>query len=242
MYAPGLIDSVNGGLYQTGPLASTPPADTLRAMIIAIDGPAASGKGTLGRKLAAHYGYRHLDTGLLYRAVAKAVLDAGKTGDQAAAITAARNFDPAQLSDPALKADAIGNVASVVSAIPEVRAALIEFQQRFAAQPPGAVLDGRDIGTVIAPQAEVKIFLTASPEERARRRFKEAEGRDEKPDLSTILADIKKRDERDANRAVAPFKPASDAHLLDTTQLDIDAAIRAAIDIVEATRTGRGRG
>ena len=228
--------------YQTGPLASTPPADTLRAMIIAIDGPAASGKGTLGRMLAAHYGYRHLDTGLLYRAVAKAVLDVGKVGDQTLAIAAAKNFNPAQLSDPALKTDAIGNVASVVSAIPEVRAALIEFQQRFAAQPPGAVLDGRDIGTVIAPEAEVKIFLTASPEERARRRFKEAEGRGEKPELSTILADIKKRDERDANRAVAPFKPASDAHLLDTTQLDIDAAIRAAIDIVEATRTGRGRG
>ena len=242
MYAPGLIDCVNARLYQTGPLASTPPADTLRAMIIAIDGPAASGKGTLGRKLAAHYGYRHVDTGLLYRAVAKAVVDAGKAGDQAAAIAAAQNFDPVQLSDPALKTDAIGNVASVVSAIPAVRAALIKFQQRFASQPPGAVLDGRDIGTVIAPRAEVKIFLTASPEERARRRLKEAEARGEKPDLSTILADIKKRDERDANRAVAPFKPASDAHLLDTTQLDIDAAIRAAIDIVEATRTGRGRG
>src|ERR1044071_6470556 len=211
-------------------------------MIIAIDGPAASGKGTLGRSLAAHYGYRHLDTGLLYRAVAKAVIDADKIGDQALAIAAARNFDPAQLSDPALKTDAVVNVASVVSAVPEVRAALIEFQQRFAAQPPGSVLDGRDIGTVIAPHAEVKIFLTASPEERARRRFKEAERRGEKPELSVILNDIKKRDERDANRAVAPFKPASDAHLLDTTQLDIDAAIRAAIDLVEATRTGRGRG
>jgi cytidylate kinase len=233
---------MNARLYQTGPLASTLSADRLPRMIIAIDGPAASGKGTLGRQLAAHYGYRHLDTGLLYRAVAKAVLDAGKIGDQAAAIAAARNFDPAQLGDPALKTDAIGNVASVVSAIPDVRAALIEFQQRFAAQPPGAVLDGRDIGTVIAPQAEVKIFLTASPEERARRRFKEAQGRGEKPELSVILADIKKRDERDANRAVAPFKAAPDAYLLDTTQLDIDAAIRAAIDIVEATRTGRGRG
>jgi cytidylate kinase len=242
VYAPDLIDRVDGGLYQTGPLASTLPADTLPRMIIAIDGPAASGKGTLGRRLAAHYGFRHLDTGLLYRAVAKAVLDAGKTGaDQAAAISAARDFDPAQLSDPALKTDAIGNVASVVSAIPEVRAALIEFQRKFATQPPGAVLDGRDIGTVIAPQAEVKIFLTASPQERARRRLKEAEARGEKPDLAVILADIEKRDARDANRAVAPFKPAPDAHLLDTTQLDIDAAIRAAIDIVEATRTGRGR-
>lgn len=211
-------------------------------MIIAIDGPAASGKGTLGRQLAAHYGYRHLDTGLLYRAVAKAVLDAGKTAsDTGYAISAARNFDPSQLNDPLLKTDAIGNVASVVSAIPEVRAALIEFQRKFAAQSPGAVLDGRDIGTVIAPQAEVKIFLTASPEERARRRCKEAEQRGENVDLAGILADIKKRDERDANRSIAPFKAAPDAHLLDTTHLDIEAAIRAAIDIVEATRTGRGR-
>jgi cytidylate kinase len=211
-------------------------------MIIAIDGPAASGKGTLGRRLAAHYGYRHLDTGLLYRAVAKAVLDAGKTAnDQAAAIAAARAFDPAQLSDPALKTDAIGNVASVVSAIPDVRAALIDYQRKFAAQPPGAVLDGRDIGTVIAPQAEVKIFLTASPQERARRRVREAQERGENPDPAAILADIQKRDARDANRTVAPFKAAPDAHLLDTTHLDIDAAIRAAIDIVEATRTGRGR-
>jgi cytidylate kinase len=210
-------------------------------MIIAIDGPAASGKGTLGRRLAEHYGLRHLDTGLLYRAVAKAVLDMGKTGnDTDAAIAAARGFDPAQLGDPALKTDRIGNVASVVSAIPEVRGALIEFQRRFAVQTPGAVLDGRDIGTVIAPQAEVKIFLTASPEERAQRRCREAEMRGERPDPAAVLADIKKRDERDASRAVAPFKAASDAHLLDTTHLDIEAAIRAAIDIVEATRTGRG--
>jgi CMP/dCMP kinase len=212
-------------------------------MIIAIDGPAASGKGTLGRRLAAHYGYRHLDTGLLYRAVAKAVLDAGKSADdRAAAIAAARAFHPAQLADAALKTDATGNIASIVSAIPEVRAALIDFQRQFATQPPGAVLDGRDIGTVIAPQAEVKILLTASPQERARRRVKEAQDRGENPDPAMILADIQKRDARDANRAVAPFKAAADAHLLDTTHLDIDAAIRAAIDIVEATRTGRGRG
>jgi len=211
-------------------------------MIIAIDGPAGSGKGTLGKRLAAHYGYRHLDTGLLYRAVAKALLDAGaQPQDEAAAIAAARAFDPAQLEDPALKTHSIGNVASIVSAIPDVRAALIDFQRKFAAQPPGAVLDGRDIGTVIAPQAEVKIFLTASPEERAHRRRREAQARGENPDLAAVLTDIKRRDERDANRAVAPFKPASDAHLLDTTHLDIDAAIRAAIDIVEATRTGRGR-
>jgi CMP/dCMP kinase len=212
-------------------------------MIIAIDGPAASGKGTLGKRLAEHYGLRHLDTGLLYRAVAKAVLDAGKSpDDKEAAIAAARALDPSRLDHPALKTDVIGNAASIVSTVAEVRAALLEFQRGFAATPPGAVLDGRDIGTVIAPHAEVKIFLTASPEERARRRIKEAQSRGENTDPAALLADIKKRDERDANRTVAPFKPAPDAHLLDTTHLAIDAAIRAAIDIVEATRTGRGRG
>lgn len=212
-------------------------------MIIAIDGPAASGKGTLGKRLAEHYGLRHLDTGLLYRAVAKAVLDAGKAPeDKSAAIAAAHALDPSRLDNPALKTDAIGSAASIVSTVAEVRVALLEFQRSFAATPPGAVLDGRDIGTVIAPQADVKIFLTASPEERARRRVKEAQGRGENPDPAAMLANIKKRDERDANRSMAPFKPAPDAHLLDTTHLAIDAAIRAAIDIVEATRTGRGRG
>jgi CMP/dCMP kinase len=212
-------------------------------MIIAIDGPAASGKGTLGSRLAQHYGFRHLDTGLLYRAVAKAVLDSGKPpSDRAAATAAARALDHAHLDRHALQADAIGTAASIVSAVPEVRAVLLEYQRAFAAKPPGAVLDGRDIGTVIAPQAEVKIFLTASAEERARRRTKEMEKRGEKADFDAILADIRARDDRDTNRAISPLKPAQDAHLLDTTHLDIDAAIRAAIDIVEATRAGRGRG
>jgi CMP/dCMP kinase len=211
-------------------------------MIIAIDGPAASGKGTLGSRLAQHYGFRHLDTGLLYRAVAKAVLDSGKPpSDRAAAIEAARALDHGHLDRHALQSDAIGTAASIVSAVPDVRAVLLEYQRAFAAKPPGAVLDGRDIGTVIAPQAEVKIFLTASAEERARRRTKEMEKRGEKADFDAILADIRARDERDTNRAVSPLKPAQDAHLLDTTHLDIDAAIRAAIDIVEATRAGRGR-
>jgi cytidylate kinase len=212
-------------------------------MIIAIDGPAASGKGTIGSRLAQHYGFRHLDTGLLYRAVAKAVLDGCKPpSDKPAAVAAAKSLNPAQIDRHALQSDAIGSAASVVSAVPEVRAILLKYQRAFAAKPPGAVLDGRDIGTVIAPQAEVKIFLTASAEERARRRTKDMKNRGEKADFGAILADIRARDERDTNRAISSLKPAPDAHLLDTTHLDIDAAIRAAIDIVEATRAGRGRG
>ncbi|MBV9558587.1 MAG: (d)CMP kinase [Pseudolabrys sp.] len=212
-------------------------------MIIAIDGPAASGKGTLGSRLAQHYGLRHLDTGLLYRAVAKAVLDAGKQPqDKNAALVAARTLDHAHLDRFALQADSIGTAASIVSAFPEVRAVLVEYQRDFAAKPPGAVLDGRDIGTVIAPDADVKIFVVADAEVRARRRTLEMEKRGEKADFEGILADIRARDERDTKRPVSPLKPAPDAHLLDTTHLAIDAAIRAAIDIVEATRTGRGRG
>jgi cytidylate kinase len=212
-------------------------------MIIAIDGPAASGKGTLGKRLAAHYGLRHLDTGLIYRAVAKGVLDAGRRpDDKAAAIAATKALDPVRFDEVALKTHAVGEAASVVSAIPEVRAALLAFQRDFAAQSPGAVLDGRDIGTVICPDADVKIYVTATPEVRARRRAAEyqAQGRD--IDEAAVLADIIKRDERDSQRAAAPLKQAPDAHLLDTTHLAIDPAIRAAIDIVEATRAGRGRG
>ena len=212
-------------------------------MIIAIDGPAASGKGTLGSRLAQHYGLRHLDTGLLYRAVAKAVLDAGKPPqDKDAAIAAARALDHAHLDRHALQADAVGTAASIVSAFPEVRAVLVDYQRAFAAKPPGAVLDGRDIGTVIAPDADVKIFVVADAEVRARRRTLEMEKRGEKADFEGILADIRARDERDTKRPVSPLKQAPDARLLDTTHLAIDAAIRAAIDIVEATRTGRGRG
>ncbi len=164
-------------------------------MIIAIDGPAASGKGTLGKRLAAHYGLRHLDTGLIYRAVAKALLDAGRRpDDKSAAVAAAQALDPAGFDEPALKIPAVGEAASVVSAIPEVRAALIAFQRDFAARPPGAVLDGRDIGTVICPQADVKIYVTATAEVRASRRAAEyrAQGRD--IDAAAVLADILKRD------------------------------------------------
>jgi cytidylate kinase len=212
-------------------------------MIIAIDGPAASGKGTLGKQLAAHYGLRHLDTGLIYRAVAKSVLDAGKRpDDQAAAIAAAQALDPASFDEAALKAPAVGEAASVVSAIPEVRAALIAFQREFAATLPGAVLDGRDIGTVICPRADVKIFVTATPQVRAARRAKEYREAGRAIDDAAVLSDIRQRDARDTGRAIAPLRQAPDAHLLDTTNMDISSAIRAAIDIVEATRAGRGRG
>jgi cytidylate kinase len=212
-------------------------------MIIAIDGPAASGKGTLGKRLAAHYGLRHLDTGLIYRAVAKAMLDGGhRLDDLPRAADAAKTLDPARFEEAALKSHAVGEAASQVSAVPEVRAAVLAFQRDFGRNPPGAVLDGRDIGTVIFPDAEVKIFVTASPEVRARRRTKEWQAAGGRLSEADVLADILRRDERDMNRAIAPLKPAPDAHLLDTTHLDIDAAFRAAIDIVEAARAGRGRG
>ncbi len=209
-------------------------------MIIAIDGPAASGKGTLGKRLAAHYGYRHLDTGLIYRAVAKTLIDAGHSlTDEARATAAAVALDAGQLGDPALKTDAVGQAASVISVFAGVRAALLDFQRDFASHPPGAVLDGRDIGTVICPNADVKIFVVASPEVRAKRRAQEILARGQTVDEAAVLADIKSRDERDRNRAAAPLKPAPDARLLDTSQLDIEGAVRAAIDIIEAVRAGR---
>ena len=212
-------------------------------MIIAIDGPAASGKGTLGKRLAANYGFLHLDTGLLYRAVAKTVLDHGqRLDDENYAATAARNLDLSQIDEAALKAHAIGEAASVVSAFPDVRRALFEFQRAFAVKPPGAVLDGRDIGTVICPDADVKIFVTATPEARAKRRFLEARNQGQPVTEQDVLADILRRDERDSSRTLAPLRPAEDARLLDTTYLDIDAAVRAAIEIVEAARAGRLRG
>jgi cytidylate kinase len=206
-------------------------------MIIAIDGPAASGKGTLGKRLAAHYRLRHLDTGLLYRAVAKAVLDAGHPLDDVPrAVTAARQLDPSTFDEKVLKTHALGGAASVVSAIPQVREALMALQRDFAATPPGAVLDGRDIGTVICPEADVKIFVTATPQARARRRAAEMQAAGASVDEKDVLADILRRDERDSNRSVAPLVAAADAVLLDTTQLDIDAAVNAAITIVEHAR------
>jgi CMP/dCMP kinase len=208
-------------------------------MIIAIDGPAASGKGTLGKRLAAHYGLRHLDTGLLYRAVAQAVLDSGHSLDDVArAVAAAQTLDPARFDEAALKSHAAGEAASVVSAIPEVRAALLRLQQDFAAALPGAVLDGRDIGTIICPFADAKIFVTALPEVRARRRAIEMSRLGQIASEAAILADIQRRDERDSKRAIAPLKPAADAHILDTSNLDIDAVLQHAIAIVDKVRNG----
>jgi len=209
-------------------------------MIIAIDGPAASGKGTLAKRLAAHYGFRHLDTGAIYRAVAYALISqGGDLGNEAAAVSAARGLDPQTFDNPALKSHQVGTAASVVSAYPEVREVLLNFQRQFAANPPGAVLDGRDIGTVICPNADVKIFVVAEPKVRARRRTLEAQARGEAADEAAILADILARDERDRNRTVAPLKPAEDAYLLDSSHLDIEGGVRAAIDIIEAVRAGR---
>jgi cytidylate kinase len=211
-------------------------------MIIAIDGPAASGKGTLGKRLAKHYGYRHLDTGVIYRAVAKAMLDAGADlANEMLAVSAALELDPGNFGDPALKTQAVADAASVVSAIPRVREVLLSFQRRFAEDSPGAVLDGRDIGTVICPDADVKIFVIADAQVRARRRTLEARARGEAADEAAILEDILRRDARDQNRAIAPLKPAADAYLLDNSNLDIEGGVRAAIDIVEAVRAGRQR-
>jgi cytidylate kinase len=211
-------------------------------MIIAIDGPAASGKGTIARQIASVYGLHHLDTGLLYRAVAKAMLDAGYPPDDAKHATEfAARLDPSKYEENALKLQPITEAASVVAAIPQVRQALINYQREFAVQPPGAVLDGRDIGTVIAPGADVKLFVVASPEVRAARRLFELRARGETADEREVLADLLRRDERDSRRSAAPLKAAPDAHLLDTTHLGIDAAFRAAVDIIEAVRAGRRR-
>jgi len=177
---------------------------------------------------------------VIYRAVAKAMLDLGADlQDEARAVAVARALDPEKFGDPVLKTQAIGDAASVVSAIPAVREALINFQRQFAADPPGAVLDGRDIGTVICPDADVKIFVVADPKVRAHRRTLEARGRGEAADEALVLADILKRDERDKNRAAAPLKCAADAHVLDNSNLDIEGGVRAAIAIIEQARAMR---
>lgn len=204
-------------------------------MIIAIDGPAGVGKGTLAKRLARHYGLPHLDTGALYRAVGRDVLArGGDPADVGAATDAARALDPKTLDDVALRTERVGAAASVVAAIPEVRAALLDFQRNFARREPGAVLDGRDIGTVICPEAEVKLFVTASAEVRAERRLRELRERGLAADFDRILAEIRERDVRDSSRSTAPLRPAADAVLLDTSALDIEQAFAAALAIVEA--------
>ncbi len=205
-------------------------------MIIAVDGPAASGKGTIARALARHYGLPHLDTGLLYRAVGENVhrmdLDPAREADA----VAASSFDDALLDDPALRSDAAGDRASIVSAHPLVRAALLQRQKRFAGQPGGAVLDGRDIGTVIAPDAGAKLFIKATPQIRARRRHAELRDRGSTISLDKVLADIRARDLRDTGRDAAPLVMASDAAMLDTSFLSIEAAVQRAIELVERQR------
>lgn len=200
-------------------------------MIIAVDGPAAAGKGTIARALASHFGYHFLDTGSLYRMVGLAALRAGGEPITApAAIAAARGLNPQKFSDEELRNEQVGAAASIVAAIPQVRAALLDVQRAFARKGPGAVLDGRDIGTVVCPEAEVKLFITASPEVRARRRQAELGT----ADYATILAEIRARDERDSKRVTAPLVAAADAVMLDTSEMNIAAAVAAAVRAVEA--------
>jgi len=209
----------------------------MSGFVIAVDGPAASGKGTVSSGLAALYGYPVLDTGLLYRAVGMAAARAGADLDSAeAAGVIARGLDPALLDDPTLRSRQAGEAASRVAVHPQVRAALLDFQRAFAARQPGAVIDGRDIGTVIAPDAPAKLFVTARPEVRAERRWKQLMGQGETVTLDAVLADIRLRDERDSGRAAAPLVRADDAVLLDTSEMTIDQAADAARRIVEAAR------
>lgn len=206
-------------------------------LIIAIDGPAASGKGTLARRLAQAFDLPHLDTGLLYRAVGALCLEHGTLDDPSASDTVAQTLDLSHLDADALRSAAIGEAASVVAARPGVRAALLDLQRRFAHQPGGAVLDGRDIGTVICPEAPAKLFVTATPEVRAARRFRELTARGSATSLAAVLADIRTRDARDSSRTNAPLEIAPDAVVLDTTDLGIEQAYAAALRLIEAART-----
>jgi cytidylate kinase len=209
-------------------------------LIIAVDGPAASGKGTLARGLARHYGLTHLDTGAIYRSIARIVLDSGGDPENSGhALAAARRFRRAMFADDELRSDKVSRAASLVAAHPEVRAEVIGIQRSIAHTPPGAVLDGRDIGTVVCPEADIKFYVTASAEERARRRRREALARGEPADYAAILAEILERDERDRTRKVAPMRPSPEAHLLDTTSLDIEAAFQAARRIIDGRQPGR---
>ena len=202
--------------------------------IIAIDGPAASGKGTLARRLATHYGLRHLDTGLTYRAVAAALVESGlDLADEIAGQAAAVALDLSAMDGEHLSSHEIGEAASKIAVLPAVRRQLVDKQRAFAAQPPGAVLDGRDIGTIVCPDAAAKLYVTASRQVRAHRRAAEMHQRGVTVDEASVLADLRRRDERDAWRADSPLRRAADAHLLDTSEMTIEAAFRAAVDIVD---------
>jgi CMP/dCMP kinase len=209
-------------------------------MIIAIDGPAASGKGTIAQRLAARYGLPHLDTGLLYRATAAALIAADRDlYDEKAAVAAARGLALMDFEEPLLRGRQMGEAASVVAAMPGVREALLDAQRAFAARPEGAVLDGRDIGTVICPEAEAKLFITATPEARAARRTRELQDRGEPAIYEAVLQDMKDRDARDSQRRTAPLVPADDAFVLDTTELDADAAFAAALGFISRKLAAR---
>lgn len=212
-------------------------------MIIALDGPSAAGKGTLARRLAAHYRLALLDTGLIYRAVAARVLAGRQDGpERERAIEAARTLQPADLQQPGLRDERVGAMASKVAAIPEVRIELVEFQRKFAKFPPGgaagSILDGRDIGTVICPDADVKIFLTASEEARAERRFQELQAAGADTIKARVLADMRERDARDSARSAAPLVPAADAFQLDTTALNADQVFERVVGHIETKRAG----
>jgi cytidylate kinase len=212
---------------------STPPARARRAPLIAIDGPAASGKGTIARAVARHFQVPHLDTGALYRAVGLAALRSGTRLDDGAALARlATALDLSLLEDPALRSDETAAAASAASAVPGVRAALIGFQRDFARQPAGAVLDGRDIGTVIAPEADAKLFITAAPAVRAGRRHLELQRAGRDTSAAAVLADIQARDRRDSERSIAPLRQAPDADLLDTSEMDIMEAVRQAVRLI----------
>ncbi len=209
------------------------------SLVVAVDGPVAAGKGTLGRRLAETYGFAYLDTGSLYRATAVRALREGLDPDDHEALArAARRVDEADRNAPTLRDEETGMMASRVAGVPAVRAALLDMQRDFAARPPGgatgAVLDGRDIGTVVCPDAPVKLFVTASMAERARRRHRELAARDADIRYEDVLADLEKRDRQDSERGTAPLRPADDAHLLDTTEMDIEAAFRAARALIDA--------